>query len=540
MHNLKIRTKLAILVIFSSLLLVGVGVAGLLGINSANTALASMYNNRMSAINQLNEVRNYQMQIRIGLLAARQETDAFEILGYADKVRSNIFQVEQFLKAYTARPVAPEEKKLLDAFVSARMSFGAKGVMPMIDLLQGEKFAAADKLRKETLDPAYAKASDAIDALLKYQLTTAKNEYDRIAHNARTIRIASIASIGIGLILSILFGFVITRSINRGVSTLEQAASRLAAGDLTTRAPADSNDELGEVARAFNQMAGEFSNLISQVHSSSDQVSGSAGQLSDIADRVALGSKNQSAEAAIAATSVESLNAAVLEVANTAQQIVAAASEASSMAEQGNQIVNNAVQGIQQVARSVGETAGMIAALGQRSDQIGQILKVIKDIADQTNLLALNAAIEAARAGEQGRGFAVVADEVRKLAERTANATAEISEMINAIQSETGNAVTTMEKSSGQVQQGVELANQAGKSLLQINRSVNQVVSMIQQIATTTSGQTESSQGITTRVERIAQMAEENSASIEQTSQATHELLQLSTHLQQVVSRFKL
>ena len=539
MHNLKIRTKLAILVIFSSLLLVGVGVAGLFGINSANTALASMYNNRMAAINQLNEVRNHQMQIRIGLLAARQETDAFEILAYTDKVRSHIFQVDQFLTAYSTRPVAAEEKKLLDAFVAARMNFGATGVIPMIDLLSGEKFAEADKLRKEALDPAYAKASDSIDTLLVYQVNTAKGEYDHITHNAKTIRIASIASIGVGLILTILFGFVITRSVNRGVSALEQAASRLAAGDLTTRAP-DSRDELGEVARAFNQMANEFSNLINQVHNSSDHVSDAAGQLSNIADRVALGSKNQSEQAAIAATSVENLNLAVQEVANTAQDIVAAASEASAMAEKGNQIVNNAVQGIQQVAHSVGETSGMISALGQRSHQIGQILKVIKDIADQTNLLALNAAIEAARAGEQGRGFAVVADEVRKLAERTANATSEISGMINAIQSETGNAVTTMAKSSVQVQQGVELANQAGQSLQQINHSVKRVVSMIRQIATTTSGQTEFSQGITTRVERIAQMAVENSASIEQTSQATHELLQLSSNLQQVVSRFKL
>ena len=540
LNNLKIRTKLNILVIFVSLLLVGIGVTGLIGINSSNTALSSVYNDHLIAINQLNDIRNYQMQIRIDLLAARQESDAFEILGKTDKVRTSIFQIEKLLQNYNARKMPSSEKTLFDAFVAARVNFGKTGVMPMIDMLQAEKFEQVDKLRKETLQPTYEKASQAIDALILYQVDSAKTEYDRVTKIAKTIRISSIISIAIGLVLTILIGLIITRSVSRGVTVLEQTASKLANGDLTARAALDTQDELGEVARVFNKMATDFASLISQVHQSANQVATAAGIQAVTAEKVSSISSSQTEEAAIAASSIEDLNAAVKEIAQKAEEVVTAANQASVMSDQGQQVVNNAVHGIQKVAQTVAESAELIAALGQRSDQIGQIVKVIKDIADQTNLLALNAAIEAARAGEQGRGFAVVADEVRKLAERTTAATSEISMMITAIQSETGSAVSAMERGSNQVSDGVALANQAGQSLQQINSSVKNVVSMIQQIAASTKLQSESTNEITMRVEHISEMARDNSDSVEKTTHASHDLQQLSGHLQHVVSRFKL
>jgi len=202
-------------------------------------------------------------------------------------------------------------------------------------------------------------------------------------------------------------------------------------------------------------------------------------------------------------------------------------------------VVAGAVQGIQQMASTVSETAGLMAALGQRSNQIGQIIQVIRGIAEQTNLLALNAAIEAARAGEQGRGFAVVADEVRNLAERTAGATAEISDMIKAIQSETGSAVAAMETGSRQVEGGVEQANQAMLALQQINGSVKRVVEMIQGIAAATRSQSQATDSITLRVEQISEMAKDNSKHIDQATHASHDLHKLSAHFQQLVSRFQ-
>jgi methyl-accepting chemotaxis protein len=539
LNNLKIRTKLTVFIVFSALMLVVTGGVGIVGITASKSALLSVYNDHLLGINLLNEIRNRQMLIRIQLLASRQETDLFEITDGMDKVRSHIFSIDNLLNEYNEHVRNPEQKKLLDEFVTARINFGKTGVLPMIDLLQASDFSKADTLRKQVLVPAYDKASQGIDTLIQYQVEQAKNEYERVTHLTNSIYALSIGAIIAGLVLSVLIGLLIARSVSRGVSVLGQAAARLAKGDLTARAELESKDELGEVAAAFNQMAGDFASLIGELHQSADQVAGAAATLSKTSDRVSEVSKAQVENAGSAANSIEDLNAAVKEIAQRADGAVTVADEANTMSDHGQRVVAGAVHGIQQVATTVSEAAGLITALGQRSKEIGQIIQVIKDIAEQTNLLALNAAIEAARAGEQGRGFAVVADEVRNLAGRTAGATAEISTMIKTIQTETGSAVSAMENGSRQVEGGVEQANQAMQALQQINVSVKGVVEMIQGIAAATRSQSQATDTITVRVEKISEMAKDNSLHIDQTTHASHDLHKLSAHLQQLVSRFQ-
>ena len=538
--NLKIKTKLNILVVFASLLMVVIGAIGLVGINSSNSALSTVYNENLIRIIQLNEVRNNQNHIRAELLEAGMERDGFDILAHIDKVRSAMFKTETTLIEYVKHPMSADEKKMMEDFTTKRMNYGRDGVLPMLDLLQAEKIEQAQKLSKDVVVPGFAKASDGIDGLIQLQVDDAKKEYERVEKLTKIIRVAAIASIAIGLTLSVILGFTITSSVNAGVHELAQTAAKLANGDLTARVLWDSTDELGDVGRAFNQMAKEFSALISQVRQSADQVASAALLQASTSEKVSVISGNQTQQAGVAATSIDNLNVAVKEVAKKSLEVLSSATEASIMASDGQQVVNKAVLGIQQVATTVSESASLIAALGARSDQIGQIVSVIKDIAEQTNLLALNAAIEAARAGEQGRGFAVVADEVRKLAERTATATSEISGMISAIQTETGSAVSTMEKGSTQVKEGVALANQAGLSLQNINNSVKNVVEMIGQIADATRTQSDTTNEITQRVEHIAEMASANKISVDETTSASHDLQNLSTHLQQVVSKFKL
>ena len=539
LNNSKIRTKLTMFVVISALVLVTTGGVGIIGITVSKNALLSVYNDHLLGINQLNEMRNRQMQIRIQLLTSRQETDLFEITDGMDKVRSHIFNIDNLITEYKEHVRHDEQKKLLDAFMAVRVNFGMTGVMPMIDLLQKSDFRQADILRKQALEPAYDKASQGIDALIQYQVEQAKNEHDRVSLLTNSIYVLSIGAVIAGLVLSVVIGLLIARSVSRGVSALEQATSRLAKGDLTARAEFNSKDELGEVAGAFNHMAGDFASLIGELRQSADQVAGAAATLSKTSDRVSEVSKAQVDGAGSAANFIEDLNAAVKEIAQRADGAVTAADEANAMSDHGQRVVAGAVQGIQQVASTVSETAGLMAALGQRSNQIGQIIQVIRGIAEQTNLLALNAAIEAARAGEQGRGFAVVADEVRNLAERTAGATAEISDMIKAIQSETGSAVAAMETGSRQVEGGVEQANQAMLALQQINGSVKRVVEMIQGIAAATRSQSQATDSITLRVEQISEMAKDNSKHIDQATHASHDLHKLSAHFQQLVSRFQ-
>jgi len=539
LDNLKIRTKLTVFMVFLAAMLIVTGGVGLFGITASKTALQSVYNDHLLGINQLNEIRNRQMQIRGQLLVSRLETDVFEITDGMDKVRSHIFHIENLITEYKERVRGPEQQKLLDEFIAARQQYGMTGVMPTVSALSSANFREADRIRKQTLDSAYDKASQGIDALIQYQSEQAKAEHDRVSLLTGSIYALSLIAMAAGLTLSVVIGFLITRSVSRGVMAIEKAASRLADGDLTTRVDLQSKDELGEVAGAFNRMAGDFAALIGELHRSADQVAGAAGALSGTADRVAEVSKAQVNGAASAASSIEELNAAVKEIAARAEGAVTASDEASATSDHGQRVVASAVDGIQQVAATVSESARLVTALGSRSDQIGQIIQVIRGIAEQTNLLALNAAIEAARAGEQGRGFAVVADEVRNLAERTAGATAEIAEMIKAIQSETATAVSAMENGNRQVKEGVAQAGQAMLALQQINGSVKRVVEMIQGIAAATRSQSQATEAITSRVEQIAQMARDNSTHIDRTTQASHDLHTLSAHFQKVVSRFR-
>ncbi len=538
--NLKIRTKLNIFVIFASILMIVIGITGLVGINISNSALSNIYNEKLVLIILLNEVRDNQSRTRAELMEAGLERDAFEILAHTDKVRTNTFKIETSLAEYNKHTVSAEAKTMMDEFMAKRMNYGQKGIVPIMDLLQSEKFEQAHKLSKEVMVPGFAKASSAINALIQLQVDAAKSEYERVEKLTKIIHVAAIATIIIGLILSIIIGFIITKSVNGGVKELAITAKKLANHDLTARVNWDSTDELGDVGRAFNTMAIEFSTLISQVHQSANQVASAAAAQASTAEKISVISNNQTEQATIAAAAIDNLNSEVKAIALKTVAVLSSANDASTMTNEGQQVVNKAVLGIQQVAVTVKESAQLIAVLGQRSDQIGEIIGVIKDIAEQTNLLALNAAIEAARAGEQGRGFAVVADEVRKLAERTATATSEIAAMISTIQLETGNAVTTMEKGSHDVNEVVTLANQAGQSLLNINNSVKHVVEMIEAISESTRTQSDSTNVISIRVEAIAALAKENTSSVDETTNALRGLQKLSATLQQHVSRFKL
>ncbi len=538
--NLKIQTKLNILVLSASVLMIIIGFTGLAGVNSATKALSSVYNDKLLHIIQLNEVRDNQSRIRAELLEAERERDGFEILAHIDKVRTYMFHIETALTEYNKQTLPPDEKKIMDAFMASRLDYGRNGVLPVIDLLQAEKFDEAHKLSQSVMVPGYTKASDAIDNLIQMQVDSAKAEYERVTKFTHILKVGAIITIIAGLALSIVLGLIITRSVNAGVRELAKTAARLSDGDLTARVKLDSKDELGEVARAFNQMASEFSSLIAKVRQSTQQVIGASKTQATIAEKVSDISSNQKEQASNAAISIEQVNASVQEIAAKTTEVASYAGKASATADEGQQIVNRAVMGIQQVALTVKESAEQIATLGQRSDQIGQIINVIQDIAEQTNLLALNAAIEAARAGEQGRGFAVVADEVRKLAERTSQATSEISDMISTIQEETRNVVTIMEKGSAEVNDGVNLANQAGASLQNINASIKRVVDMIELISNSTRSQSEATSELTVQIEHIADMAKDNTHSIDKSTRSSHDLQKLSAHLQDVVSHFRL
>ena len=540
MLNMSIKAKLLLLSAFMATMLLIAGGMGFFGVNQSKNAMSRVYNEHVRAINALNEVRNFQLQMQLELISARLEQDAFEIQAYNDRVDKFIFEINKLLQDYSARTLEGEEKKLYDEFISARKVMGLEGVEPMKDLLIAERLDEAGEHYKNKLVPAYKQAAFALDSLIKYQVQAAGVAYEKISALAITTEsIIGITTI-VGLVLSLLLSYAVSRSITRNVGFLRDASKRVAQGDLTARSSISSKDELGDVGAGFDAMVSEFGKLIGQVHGSSAQVSKEAENLARIAAGIAKSSDAQISQANAASVSAHELDNSVHGVADRLSKVVTLTDQASEQTAHGRNVVNDAVNGIENVARTVEESASLMVSLGKRSDEIGKIVLVIKDIADQTNLLALNAAIEAARAGEQGRGFAVVADEVRKLAERTTSATTEISSMIQSIQSQTSQTVDIMERGSKQVNEGVSLANQAGQSLNEINEMVGNMVRLIHEISAASGSQAQASDNITHRVGEMNHAAEDNGSAINNALTAAETLRTLASGLEASVSRFQL
>ena len=349
-------------------------------------------------------------------------------------------------------------------------------------------------------------------------------------------------NLGLSLVMVLVFIYLSAGAYLAIVSCItgfSASAHRIAQGDLTARIQLQSKDELQQVAGSFNEVAGAFASLTTSVQQSVNQLSASARSMADASDQITLSTQQQSEAASSMAAAIEQMTVGVDHISKNAQDAHALSSQSGDLSARGAQIVGNVVQEIEQIASAVNQSAGIVEDLGQHSEKISTIVGVIKEIADQTNLLALNAAIEAARAGEAGRGFAVVADEVRKLAERTAHSTQEITDMVAAIQGGTQEAVVSMKHGVERVSQGVELAREAGDAMGQIQAGAQQVVDMVSDISSSLREQSAASTEIAKNVERIAQMAEENSAAVSENANTAGQLEQLAEALQTEAARFQ-
>ncbi|MBI5749178.1 MAG: methyl-accepting chemotaxis protein [Nitrospinae bacterium] len=333
---------------------------------------------------------------------------------------------------------------------------------------------------------------------------------------------------------------VIKKSATAPITGLVSLMGDIAHGDLTQKIDVISEDEIGELSENANKMVDDINNALSQVLATTKMVTSSANELSKDSAQIVDGAKSQSDKSTNVATAMEEMSATVTEIAKNSGEAANASKEARDMAVKGGDVVKKTLDGMGRIASSVERSANTIKILEKSSAQIGEIVKVIDDIADQTNLLALNAAIEAARAGEQGRGFAVVADEVRKLAEKTSKATKEIADMIKAIQVDTKNAVSAMDEGTKEGKAGVSLASEAGAALDKIVETVKRVSDMIAQIATAAEEQSATTEEITRNIGSIAEVSKDTMAKAEASSSVTEEMKKLAEELESLVNRFKL
>ncbi|WP_303785436.1 methyl-accepting chemotaxis protein [Azovibrio restrictus] len=347
--------------------------------------------------------------------------------------------------------------------------------------------------------------------------------------------------VGIGLVLALLFSYLLGARVVRPLLELRQIIEQMYMdGDLTRRVPVSGADEIAAMAGSFNKLIGSFQTIIGKVFFNSVQVEKAARQLIEESHRVAQGSSQQHAAAEATTEAMGQLTDNMTEVSHRAHETSHISQEASALSREGVKIATEASLEMERIAQSVTQSAQVIQVLGERSQAISGIVQTIREIADQTNLLALNAAIEAARAGEQGRGFAVVADEVRKLAERTSSATGEISQMIGAIQAETASAIATIQAGTDQAYKGADLARRASESLESINRGAQDTMEKVDAIAMAIEAQSASGSDIAQHIRAIMEQAQANSGAAEQTLKEAEQLDYLAVNLKEIGHVFRL
>ena len=482
--------------------------------------------------------RIYWDFVAAGDAQPRPDGDAVPLL---DLMKRNGFSAEELAKLEQARAnsdaLVKTEVKAMNAvkglFEDAQGAFTVKGA-PDLEL--------ARKLMHSTdyhrFKANIMKPVDEFFVLLDQRTALAIDEARDRAGLYQALLIGTIVA------MLLVNGFLAWQLLRRVVHPLRALADVLIGmhtdRDLTRRVPeSGARDEYGQVASALNGMFALMQTSMEVVRQGSKALLEAARQLSRSAEHVQSRSHSQSEAAASTAAAVEQLAVSIAHVADSAAATSRLADAATVRSEEGAQVVHQAMVGISSIAENVNVSSALAQSLARRSEDIQGIVRVIKEVADQTNLLALNAAIEAARAGEQGRGFAVVADEVRKLAERTATSTAEITGMIQHVSTDTREVASTMEQSTGRVTAGVEMAEKAALALTEIREGTAQTLAKVVDIADATQEQSAASNEIARHVEQIAQMTEENNQAAVESAQLATRLEALAVDLQGEVERFK-
>ena len=564
MRNFTVRVKLYFLTFCFISSLAFVGASGWLGIRDAGNTMEEV-STALLAVDALSSLRH----ARLTSITAMQEganwrADAFDDLTDKDEAlveardlfkhvliqhRAALRLAEQALHSYEAQPHTSEEKILWDAFSTLWQQFqraDQEQTQTLESLLEADSWEDIRYRSRElaTYTPPWIASIQAmgepLEKLLKIAVAaadTAQHDGEKAIATARTLMLTTFAvTIAMLCMMSVLIVRSVVIPLHHLRTTMEQVGTT---NDFSLRAQNQGHDEVAEAATAFNLLLERIQGALHEVMESACKIDLAAAQTGTMAQRVAVNATQQNEAAAMIASAIEHMSAAIGQINSSAQDVRSRAQSAALAAASGVDAIGSASEESDLVVRQVSKASDTISALGVESERISAIMTVITAVAEQTNLLALNAAIEAARAGEQGRGFAVVADEVRQLAERTRSSADEIRDMVASMQASARQSVADMAGVATRTQESRALAENAAASMAEILDSVSRVSQAITEVSAALSEQDRTAQAINQQVDAVAQMSRESCETGTHTAEVSHALDDAASTLRLAVARFK-
>ncbi|POD34443.1 methyl-accepting chemotaxis protein [Pseudomonas syringae pv. syringae] len=516
-----------------------VGGVGMLGINRLSDALELTFSNNLVSVANTNETMTALTTHNRGLYRLLDAKDTATAEKMRQSINAELERAQKVYAIYRATPLEDDERAAgdqYDALMPAYMSASQN----IFDLQQAGKLEDARIRLNALADGEFNKARGYLQIMIdsnKRQIKEGAEAADRLQSTSVFMLTAGVV---IAFVVAIMLGILITRMISGPLRSAIEVAQRIASGDLTQSVSSTRGDEAGQLLNAIGTMQGNLKRTIQEISSASDQLASAAEELGAVTEESTRGLTRQNDEIQQAATAVNEMTAAVEEVARNAVSTSEESKSLATDAANGRGQVDNTVKGIGTMVSEITESTGSVTTLAGHVRDISKVLEVIRSIAEQTNLLALNAAIEAARAGEQGRGFAVVADEVRALAHRTQASTVEIEGMIGTVQSGADGAVAAMSKSLATATNTQELAQRAGSALEKITSGVGMINERNMVIASAPEEQAQVAREVDRNLVNIQELSAQSAAGANQTSASSQELSRLATSFNTMVAQFKL
>ncbi|KAF0866205.1 HAMP domain-containing protein [Pseudomonas sp. LD120] len=537
LRNLNIAPRAFLGFAFIALLVIGLGVFAVNRMSTIREASVNMESNLLPSVSFLGNLTENVLRMRILSFRVLVNRDPAALQEAQLRIGVLVDKVKQAQASYAALPAVPEEVALYKTF-SATLATYLQAQNEMLELSRQNKLDELRALINTRIKNGTDQMGQQLNQLVAINAAGAKSASHAAGeqYSGAIVGIVSVAVIA--ALLTVVLALLLTRSIVTPLNKALNAAEVIAGGNLRQAIEIEGTDEPARLLRALADMQASLRRTIEQIAGSATQLASASEELSAVTEEASRGVQQQNDEIQQAATAVNEMTAAVEEVARNAVSTSEASRQSTQVACDGRDRVVQTVEAIQVMTHDVQATSVMIEGLASQGRDIGKVLDVIRAIAEQTNLLALNAAIEAARAGEAGRGFAVVADEVRALAHRTAQSTQEIEKMVAGIQNGTGEAVESMQQSNQRTQSTLELARSAGVALEQIADSINQINERNLVIASASEEQAQVSREVDRNLMNIRDLALQSAAGSNQTSAASQELSRLAVDLNAMVARF--